>query len=75
MTNYPGFRTGDIGFMPGVLPGLRGPVVYFVRRGDSLHKIAQRFNTSVQALMLANRLRNPNLIYTGQRLTIPGTGR
>ncbi len=73
MATMPGFATGDIGFMPGVIPGLRGPVVHFVRPGESLHQIAWLYHTAVRAIMRANRLRNPNLIFPGQRLLIPGT--
>ncbi len=46
--------------------------VYYVRRGDTLAKIAARYGISVQAIMAANGIRNPNLIYVGQRLAIPG---
>lgn len=48
--------------------------VYVVRRGDSLGAIAARFGVSVSAIVRANGIRNPNLIYAGQRLTIPGRG-
>ncbi len=73
MATMPGFVTGELGFMPGVIPGLRGPVVHFVRRGETLHRIAWQYHTTVRAIMRANRLRNPNLIFPGQRLIIPGT--
>ncbi|MBS1148404.1 MAG: Membrane-bound lytic murein transglycosylase precursor [Myxococcaceae bacterium] len=43
-----------------------------VRSGDTLSAIAARFGTSVAALAQTNHLANPNLIYPGQRLTIPG---
>lgn len=47
--------------------------VYIVRNGDTLSEIAARFGTSVQAIMQANpQIQNPNLIYAGQRLVIPG---
>ena len=46
-----------------------------VRTGDTLFSIARRFGTSVAAIMQANGLSNPNLIYAGQRLVIPiGSG-
>ena len=48
--------------------------VYVVRRGDSLGAIAARFGTSVATLARANGIRNPNLIFAGQRLVIPGRG-
>lgn len=46
--------------------------VYVVRRGDTLGRIAARFGTSITALMNANGIRNPNLIYVGQRLRLSG---
>jgi LysM repeat protein len=52
-------------------PTLEGNV-YIVRAGDTLFRIAVRFNTTVSALALENGITNPNLIYTGQRLRIPG---
>lgn len=53
--------------------------VYTVRRGDTLAEIAWSFGVSEEALMKANSLRNPNVIYVGQQLIIPekehyGTG-
>jgi len=57
------------------IPAVRLPerIIYVVQPGDSLHVIARRFNTTVQAIVLANRLINPNLIFVGQRLVIyPG---
>lgn len=43
---------------------------YVVQAGDSLLAIARRYNTTVPALMAANGLSNPDLIYAGQSLTI-----
>lgn len=48
------------------------PATYTVVAGDTLASIARRFNTTVQALVTANGITNPNLIFVGQRLTIPG---
>jgi LysM repeat protein len=45
--------------------------VYTVQPGDTLGRIATRFGVSVAAIMSANGLSNPNLIFVGQRLTIP----
>ncbi|HJX37374.1 MAG TPA: LysM peptidoglycan-binding domain-containing protein [Anaerolineae bacterium] len=46
---------------------------YVVGWGDTLSSIAGRYGTSVSAIALANGMSNPNLIYVGQRLSIPGT--
>ncbi|MFN7132078.1 MAG: LysM peptidoglycan-binding domain-containing protein [Myxococcales bacterium] len=45
---------------------------YTVRRGDTLNTLAQRFGTSVSALVQANGIRNKHLIVVGQKLRIPG---
>ncbi len=49
--------------------------VHVVRRGESLHRIARKYGTSVQALTAANNLRRPDLIHAGQRLVIPADGK
>jgi LysM repeat protein len=41
---------------------------YKVHSGDNLSKIAARLGTSVNALVSANNIKNPNLIYPGQSL-------
>ena len=48
-----------------------GGQVYVVQSGDTLDSIARRFGTTANALMSANDLTNPNLIYVGQRLNVP----
>lgn len=45
------------------------PITYVVQRGDTLFKIAQRYDTTVAALMQVNNLRSET-IYVGQRLVI-----
>ncbi len=46
---------------------------YTVERGDTLARIAQENGISLNELIDANNLANPNLIYPGQTLVIPGT--
>ncbi len=43
---------------------------YTVQRGDTLLKIASRFNTTVSGILRLNRINNPNLIFVGQQLQI-----
>ncbi len=45
--------------------------VYIVQPCDNLTKIACRFCTTVWAIVQANCIKNPDLIYVGQRLIIP----
>ena len=52
----------------------RQGTVHMVQRGDNLTSIANRYRTTPQAIANANNLVNMNLIYVGQRLTIPGAG-
>jgi LysM repeat protein len=48
-----------------------GGQTYVVQPGDTLYSIAVRYDTTTQALMVANNLSNPNLIYVGQTLKLP----
>jgi LysM repeat protein len=45
---------------------------YVVRPGDTLGTIAARYRVSATAIARANGISNPNRIYIGQRLVIPG---
>ncbi|MBX7111526.1 MAG: LysM peptidoglycan-binding domain-containing protein [Dehalococcoidia bacterium] len=44
---------------------------YIVESGDTLWSIAQRFGTSVEALMQANGLSDASVLLVGQRLVLP----
>jgi len=46
---------------------------YVVQPGDTLFRIATRFNLTTTELAAANNITNPSLIYVGQVLQIPGT--
>ncbi len=48
-----------------------GPI-YIVQPGDTLSSIASRFNITINDLMAANNITNPNLLDAGQQLIIPG---
>ena len=45
-------------------------VVYTVRAGDTLSAIAKKYNTTYQKIAKDNNIKNPNLIYIGQKLVI-----
>ena len=67
----PGIRSG-IGSLFG---GGQGTAEYTVQSGDTLSEIAAKNNTTVAALMKANPgITDPNLIYAGSTLSIPGQG-
>jgi LysM repeat protein len=49
-------------------------VVYVVKPGDTLRSIAAAHGTTISAIVGANNMANPDVIYPGQRLTIPVRG-
>jgi LysM repeat protein len=44
---------------------------YIVQPGESMYQLADRFHTSLEAILSANKLANPELTYPGQLLSIP----
>ena len=48
-----------------------GSKTYVVKPGDNLFRIALSYGVSLQALAAANGISNYNLIYVGQKLSIP----
>jgi len=50
-----------------------GQIKHTVQAGENLYQIARRYNTTVTAIAQTNNITNPNLIFVGQVLTIPGT--
>ena len=61
VTEIPGGNTGESS----------GMISYTVQKGDNLTKIATRYGVTVNAIVVANNIVNPNLIYPGQVLVIP----
>lgn len=45
--------------------------VYVVKKGDTLSGIASKYGTTYQKLAEYNGIKNPNLIYVGQKIKIP----
>lgn len=66
--------TVEIGIIPVQPPNNQPANTYTVQRGDTLGRIATRFNTTVSAFAQLNGITNPNRIFVGQVLIIPPTG-
>lgn len=61
----------------GALPALAQQgqgFTYTVRGGDTMAAIAARYDVSLNELLVANGLTNPNTIFAGQVLVIPASG-
>ncbi len=50
-----------------------GQTTHTVQAGENLYRISLQYNVTMTALAQANNITNPNLIYVGQVLVIPGT--
>lgn len=50
-----------------------GTTAYVISAGDTLYTIAQRFNTTVAAITVANPGINPNSLFIGQQICVPTT--
>lgn len=63
---------GQVLQLPGAILGTDGDFfIYIIARGDTLRSLANRFGTTVDALLAANKnITNPNVIYEGQHLTV-----
>jgi LysM repeat protein len=57
---------------PPSTPG--GTVIHVVQPGEFLARIARQYNSTVAAIVAANNIANPNLIFPGQQLIIPVGG-
>lgn len=45
-------------------------ITYTVKKGDTLWSISRKYGTTVQELVKINNIKNPNLIYPGQKIQI-----
>lgn len=70
----PGHPDMGGGMMPPMKPEhpIANMCEHVVKPGDMLSGIAEQYGTTVAALMKANNISNPNIIYVGQKLVIPG---
>ncbi len=57
--------------MTALEPYLRGYSYYIIEQGDTLFRIARRFNTTVSAILTANPGIDPMRLGIGQRITVP----
>lgn len=48
-----------------------GKVLYIIKRGDTLTKIANEFDTTISEIATLNNIKNPNLIYAGETIRVP----
>lgn len=53
------------------LPNECGKTFYTIKRGDTLTKIAKKFDTTISAIVSLNNIKNPNLIYAGETIRVP----
>ena len=65
---------GALATPTGPAPATVTPSLYVVQSGDTLGGIAERYNVSVENLMAANNVTDPNLLHPGQTLVIPVEG-
>ncbi|MCI0394641.1 MAG: LysM peptidoglycan-binding domain-containing protein [Chloroflexi bacterium] len=73
ITNPNLIYAGEILIIPDGAPPPPTTGNYIVQPGDTLNALARRFGVTVQAILAANpSVTNPNLIYVGQQLVIPG---
>ncbi|MBQ9537977.1 MAG: LysM peptidoglycan-binding domain-containing protein [Treponema sp.] len=47
---------------------------YTVEKGDTLYSISRKYGVSVAALRSENNIKSDNIIFVGQKLSIPGSG-
>lgn len=64
-----GYQLVTISQLLGATP--TGQTQYVVKPGDTLYRIAGLYGVTVSAIVAANNLANPNLIYPNQILVIP----
>lgn len=65
-------NTSEIPLPENIMPPTAGgTTTIIVQRGDTLSRLALKYNTTVSRLVELNNIANPNLIYAGQTLIVP----
>ncbi len=61
---------------PSFTPGPNGdiPLVHIVQSGETLTTIADLYSTTVEVLQQLNNISDPELVFAGQELIVPGGG-
>jgi N-acetylmuramoyl-L-alanine amidase len=65
---YPGMQLPTATPIP---PNFRGTIEYTVQAGDSLGGIANLFNSTIEGIIEANSITDPNALFVGQILLVP----
>ncbi len=47
-------------------------MIYTIKKGDTLSELAVKFGTTTEALVIANAIKDPDKIYAGDTLIVPG---
>jgi LysM repeat protein len=71
---WPGVDTHGAAPGPGPGPGPVGGRMYTVQPNDTLSGIGQKFGVDWHQIAAASNIADPNQIFVGQQLTIPGGG-
>lgn len=61
---------GQVLKVNGKVATTNNPVYHFVKSGEYLSLIANKYNTTVEEICRKNNISNPNLIYAGQQLRV-----
>lgn len=47
-------------------------IIYVVQKNDTIWKLAKKYNTTMEDIIRLNDIENPDVIYEGEKLIIPG---
>ncbi|MCM1049195.1 MAG: LysM peptidoglycan-binding domain-containing protein [Clostridiales bacterium] len=64
-------QTAITGAVVPVTPDAANNAIYTVIKGDTLSKIAKKYNTTIAELLKFNSIKNPNRISIGQKIVVP----